>query len=195
MTADQLIADIRAAQQGDADAWERLLVTYRPAMESWSLSFSPHGEMSQRDLVQVAWLQVFKGLDKFNGVEQPEHVAPMFYKWLRITARNAMLTLLKHRSTQRRAPEHPMVNGDNLALTDPEQRTPSSIVARGEQINRLQVAVQNLADPLDRQIVAMVTKDGLSLRVVAGILGRDYSTIRRRFHNVLAKLGNVMGPP
>ena len=60
MTSNQLVADIQAAVAGDAQAWERLLVTYRPAMEQWSSSFSADGELSRSDLVQVAWFQVFK---------------------------------------------------------------------------------------------------------------------------------------
>ena len=195
MTAQQLVSDIRAACKGDSESWERLLMTYRPALESWASTFSINGDMSQRDLVQEAWLQVWKGLGSFRGVEQPDIVTALFYQWLRVTARNAMLTCLKHRNAKRRLPDKPVVNGHDWSLQDHQCKTPSSIVSAHEQALRLQKAIEELPEPLDRQIVSMVTEDGLSLRVVSNVLGRDYSTIRRRFHGVLSKLETKLNPP
>lgn len=190
MTTPQLVSDIQAAVAGDEDAWQRLLATYRPAMEQWSSSFSADGELSRSDLVQTAWFQVFEGLDKFNGVENPDDVAPMFYQWLKVTARNAMLTLIKHRNRKRRKPDQPFVNGHDFVMVDRHQKTPSSIVAHDEQLERLRNAIENMNDPLDKQIVGMIVEDGLSLRMVANLLGRDYSTIRRRFLRIIASLGS-----
>lgn len=192
MTADNLVADIQSARSGDADAWQRLLETYRPAMESWSAGIATDNELSQSDLVQTAWLRVFKGLHSFKGADQPDHIVPMFYQWLKVTARNAMLTRIKHGKARCRSPKTPLVNGHEDLLADIEQKTPSSIAVHNEQLNRLASAVERLADPLDRQIVSMVTEDGLSLRIVATTLDRDYSTIRRRFNKFLERLERAL---
>ena len=195
MTSNQLVADIYAARQGDAVAWERLLETYRPVLETWALAFSSNGDLSHSDLVQEAWLYVWKGLDSFKGVEDPEHVTPMFYRWLKITARNAMLTRIKHRQAKRRFPDCPVVSDVDQPIEDDGANTPSSIVSHKEETMRMRAAVDRLSDPLDRQIINMVTEDGLSLRVVSSVLGRDYSTIRRKFHNVLGRLEQILNPP
>jgi len=192
MTTEKLLANICLAQQGDSDAWQNLLVTYRPVMERWASGIHTDSEMSQADLVQIAWMQAFKGLGKFKGVAQPRFVAPMFYQWLRITARNAMLTSVKRGKTQRRSPDRPLVNGHVAQLADQKQKTPSSIVARNEQLNRLAAAVDSVTDLFDKQIISMVFEDGLSMRSAAQLLGRDYSTVRRRFHALIHQLGMVI---
>ena len=195
MTSNQLVADICAARQGDSEAWERLLDTYRPVLESWALAFASNGDLSHSDLVQEAWLHIWKGLDTFKGVEDPALVTPMFYRWLKITARNAMLTRVKHRQAKRRRPDGPVYNGEYIGDVDNGAPTPSSIVATEEAKAQTRNAVENLPDPIDRQIISMVIDDGLSLRVISRVLGRDYSTIRRKFHNVLGQLQQILSPP
>lgn len=187
---NQLALDIRAARRGDAESWTRLLKTYRPVLESWASAYTTSGELSQRDLVQEAWMQIWKGLNSFRGIDHPEHVTAMFYQWLKITARNAMLTRLKHRNAKRRKPEQLLQNASEWL--DPESRTPSSQAAHNEQVQRMRQAVDRLTDPIDRQILFMVSEDNLSLRFTARLLGKDYSAVRRRFLKVLSNLEDAI---
>ncbi len=169
--------------------------TYRPALEAWASNFSTEGEMSHRDLIQEAWLQIWKGLGSFRGVDDAEHVGPVFFRWLKVTARNAMLTTVKHRQAQCRSPDQPVMGNGHWNLPDDAMKTPSSIVALDEEIVRMRIALSELPDPLDRQIFSMVTDDGFSLRLISDLLGRDYSTIRRRFHLGLGTLEHLLNPP
>ncbi|MGI9516127.1 MAG: RNA polymerase sigma factor [Pirellulaceae bacterium] len=186
----QLTADIRAAIGGDTEVWQRLLETYRPAFERWAESFSHDSELSQADLVQEAWLRVYRGLSGFRGVEQTDGVPAAFYVWLRTTARNAMLAKWRARNANRRIPDDQKTNGQFSLLADPNTHTPSSIVAHNEELSHLHNAISQLDDPMDRQIIGMVFEDGLSLRSVSRLLDMEYTTLRRRFHRLLGQLAS-----
>ena len=192
MSSDQLTQDILSAKAGDRDAWERLFVRYRPAVESWSRKVTASHESSQRDLLQDAWLQIWKGLQSFEGGASDQETSAMFYSWLRVTARNAILSRLKIANAKRRQPDLPMANGQQVKFYPNQDSTPSSIVARNESLDKLEELVAELPDSMDRQIFTIVMQDGLSIKEAARLLERDYSTVRRRLHRLLERLGNLM---
>ncbi len=191
---NSLVVDIRAAQQGDSGAWDRLFLMYRPALQSWAGRFRVSGEMSEHDLIQEAWIHVFNGIGRFNGVDsnRSDEMPIVFYKWLRVTARHAMLTRIKYSQAAKRHPEKPIVRNEDFELTDHQIRTPSSIVEGDEQAEHLRVAIADLPEFSDRQIISMSFEDNLSLRAIASILNKDYATIRRRFHFLLRRLEYVL---
>lgn len=186
--------DLRSAQQGDGDAWRRLYHRYRPALESWAGSFRANGEMSEGDLIQEAWIKVFKGIGGFNGVEtdRTDELAQVFFQWLRVTCRHAMLTRIKYSQAARRHPRNPSPSNEEFELADTQIKTPSSIVESVEQAERLRKAIEELPDNIDRQIISMSFEDNLSLRAIANILNTEYTAIRRRFHFLLGCLGSTL---
>ncbi|MEL7498162.1 MAG: sigma-70 family RNA polymerase sigma factor [Planctomycetota bacterium] len=189
-----LVNDIRLAVKGDQEAWMRLFAKYREVLAKWADDIEDPSHLSQRDLIQDAWLKVFKGLGKFRGADSDQEMAACFYVWLRTTVRRAFLSTLESIHAQKRKPKDAEIHREIGPMVDNEQSTPSSIVMKEEQNHKVVAAVENLEDPLDRQIIKMFIWEGLSLKTIASVLGMDYTKLRRRHHLILAKLGSEIGP-
>jgi len=152
-------------------------------------------DLSVSDLVQEAWLRIWKGLPQFHGGATDEETAVAFYHWLRQTAWRTMLNIREARRTHRRHPDHPLVH----AHTDAEpcvaapEASPESAVANQEQLRDVQRAVCQLSDRTDRALMELTFWDGLSLRQIAEMLDLSYDIVRRRFHATLRQLARDLG--
>lgn len=71
-------------------------------------------------------------------------------------------------------------------------QTPSAIVIRGEQLERLQRAFDQL-DPLDRQLFAQAYIFSLPLVQIANEVGMPESTVRDRLRKLQVRLASILG--
>lgn len=185
---------IRAALAGDGRHWDHLLVVCQPLMNRMATRFAQANDHSDRDLSQEAWIRVWQRRGQFRGAgadRRAEEVVASFLSWLRVTARCAMIEQLRRDNQARRIPRERMASDGQLDVAD-GTRTPSSVVMRADEAERLRAAIERLPDATDRQILALVIEDGLSFAETARMLGMDPSTVRRRFHRVLRELGHSL---
>jgi RNA polymerase sigma factor (sigma-70 family) len=149
------------ARSGDRAATDELLALIHPWLEQLARDHAanhrPDGSSS--DLVQEAWLRAWQKLDQFQGAEDEAQAVAMFRSWLaRIVARLGLNTVRDGEAKLRTPPgELLRLDGDSGAVLDPStgEPTPSAQVRASERARRVQEALAQLADPLDRDIVRL----------------------------------------
>ena len=195
---------LRRAQSGNSAAQGDLLLQLRPCVVQVCRETGVPGgaDLSTSDLVQEVWLRVLEKLGQFQGAEDDQPAAAMFYNWVRVTARGVVLNLHDARDAQRRKPPGRGVRldlpgdddtsapgGDVLPAAG--EGTPSEIVMAAEEAQRTRDAIDGLNN-LDREIIRGQFFRGESLRAISEQLGISYDKARDRFHSALAELEHLL---
>jgi RNA polymerase sigma factor (sigma-70 family) len=119
---------VRAATEGDQEAWEELVARYVNLIRSVVRRFR-FDEEDAADVVQNTWLQLTMHLD---AIRSPEALP----RWLAVTARHECLKLLRRRSEQATAT-------DDLELPS-EDLGPAEHVMTREVLRTLHSAMTTL---------------------------------------------------
>jgi RNA polymerase sigma factor (sigma-70 family) len=183
-----LCIDIAAAQQGDHQAFARLVDAARTTVASIALAtvrdISRSEEVAQEVLV-AAW----QGLP---GLRDPES----FWPWLRQLTRNRARQHLRGWARKRRW--FGRAGDDALAAAiDPGKGAEAQLVEREEQA-ALAAALEELPDET-RELVVLFYREGQSIAQVAALLGITEATARKRLQRardqvrtgVLQQLGEL----
>jgi RNA polymerase sigma-70 factor (ECF subfamily) len=180
---------IRAAQQGDAAAFEQLVHQYDRAILRLTVHLTGSQEDGQ-DIYQEAFLRAYKHLARFR-------FECSFYTWIYRIATNLCLDhLRKLRFRTREFSTTNWPDGEERELLDripdqsasasPERNLTSRVL--GEHIVR---ALSNLS-PRERMVFELKHYHGLQLRTVAGILmtteGTAKNTLFRATHKLRLQL-------
>ncbi|MCK6446370.1 MAG: sigma-70 family RNA polymerase sigma factor [Planctomycetes bacterium] len=164
---------IRLAQRGDERAFE--LLVRRHEARAWRVARNLVASADDaRDLVQDAFLRVFRNLERFDF----EHE---FSTWLfRIVTNLAIDQLRRRRATASTTASDP--NGDReLELADPDAPSPSHRAESLETAARVRVCLASLA-PHFRNVLALREIEGLGCPEIAEIVGATHVTVRWRLH-------------
>jgi len=176
---------IRAAQQGNAAAFEQLVHQYDRAVLRLTVHLTGSQEDGQ-DIYQETFLRAYVSLPRFR-------FECSFYTWIYRIATNLCLDHLRRRRS--RSPELSTTNspdGEERELLDciPDQSAAASperdLTSRetGKQIVR---ALSNLS-PHERMVFELKHYHGLQLRTVAGILMMTESTVKNTLFRATHKL-------
>lgn len=179
--ANHLAQDIKLACEGCKQAQGRLYETYWPLLTSWSRSYIVNGYLSQRDMVQEAWIRIANGLPGFKAVKNEisdEKIVFAFCAWLRTTARNTFYNLANRSQTSGKPID------STIETPDPG---PSSIARTDEQKEIIRQFVDRLPSP-DREIIELSFWDQQSLRSISSFLAMEPTFVRRTYHRVLREL-------
>jgi RNA polymerase sigma-70 factor (ECF subfamily) len=153
------------------------------------------------DLVQEAWLRAWQKLDQFSGADDEAQALRMFRAWLAHIVSRLGLNAVRDRGTKERSPPGKLhrlngvaAPGDSDAVLEPStgEPTPSAQLQAEEQARRVGEALEQIADPLDRDIVRLRFFEGMSLRQAAEQLGCNHETVRLRYHAALGRLQRVL---
>jgi RNA polymerase sigma factor (sigma-70 family) len=190
------------ARKGDRTAIDELLARIHPWIEQLARKAAPRhpAEGSVSDLVQEAWMRAWQKLDQFQGAGDEAQSVAMFHAWLaRIVSRLGLNAVRDGHARQRTPPGKLLrldglgmaVSGDSAASLDPsaDEPTPSAAMLAEEQARLVREALDELTDPLDRDILRLRFFEGLSLRQIALKLGCNHETVRQRYHELLSELG------
>lgn len=164
---------IRRAQAGDERGFELLVRRYEERAWRVARNMLP-GDDDARDLVQDAFLRVFRSLDRFDFQHE-------FSTWLyRIVTNLAIDQLRKRRPvTSTTAGDD---DGENeLDFADPDAPSPSHRAEALETAARVRVCLASLA-PHFRSVLALREIEGLGCPEIAGIVGATHVTVRWRLH-------------
>lgn len=163
---------IRAAQAGDEAAFERLVREHQGRAWRIARNMVPSDE-DARDLVQEAFLRVFRNLERFD-------FQYTFATWLHRIVTNLAIDLLRRRrpaqSTRSADDEEP-----DFDLVDPDAEAPSAGLEREETALEVQAVLDSLA-PHFQAVLRLRELEGLPCDRIAEIVGATHVTVRWRLH-------------
>jgi RNA polymerase sigma-70 factor (ECF subfamily) len=176
---------IRAAQQGNAAAFEQLVQQYDRAVLRLTVHLTGSQEDGQ-DIYQKAFLRAYINLPRFR-------FECSFYTWIYRIATNLCLDHLRRRRSRSRESsptdspegvERELMDGipDQSASASSERDLTSRVL--GEHIVR---ALSNLS-PRERMVFELKHYHGLQLRTVAGILMTTEDTVKNTLFRATHKL-------
>jgi RNA polymerase sigma-70 factor (ECF subfamily) len=185
--ADEDRALIARAQAGEMDAFRRLVERHQ--RRAFALAFAlVRDENDARELVQEAFLRVFKGLPKFQSDSS-------FFTWLYRILTNLGIDLLRKpgRDVRPLEEEAETLDGDvGIPLLGRyEGADPVEGIRRREIAQRLQTAFDELPS-YHRAVIVLREVEGLSYEEMASVMSVSKGTIMSRLFHARKKLQRVL---
>jgi RNA polymerase sigma-70 factor (ECF subfamily) len=189
---ERLLDRVRA---GDRQAFEELLVQYRPNLRRFvvlRLDLRLRARVDPSDIVQEAQLEAVRRLDAY--LADPVLPLPL---WLRQLAQDRLvMAYRRHVKAACRGvrQEVPLPEKSSLVLARQllaRGSTPSQKLEREELVRRVRQAVAQLADA-DREILLMRSFEGLAFEEVSCLLKIDAAAARKRHGRALLRLGKLL---
>jgi RNA polymerase sigma-70 factor (ECF subfamily) len=187
--AEEDRALIAKAQAGDRVAFRSLVERHERRAFSIALALV-RDENDARELVQDAFLRVFKGLPSFQG-------GSSFFTWLYRIITNLSIDLIRKPGrglgelTERRADGDLDSEPDFPLLSRIDGADPVEIVRRQEIATRLQAALDALP-AYHRGVIVMREVEGLSYEEMARVMGVSKGTIMSRLFHARQKLQRAL---
>ena len=173
---------IQDAQQGDLDAFNRLILAYQDRV--YNQAFRVLGEyQSADDATQEAFISAYNNIRSFRGGS--------FRAWLLRIVTNACYDELRRKKRRPTTPLEPVDDeGDEIEsphwIADPGE-LPEDNVARSELANAIQACLDQLSEDF-RVVVVLVDVQGLDYLEASEVIGKPLGTIKSR----LARARNRM---
>lgn len=189
---------IGQAQAGDRAAFRKLVERHQRRAFSIALSLV-RDEHDARELVQDAFLRVYKGLHAFQGTSS-------FFTWLYRIITNLSIDLIRkpgHQVVAMADPSRTRPQGDGRAQQDESNEAdfpflsrvdgadPGDAVRRREIGARIQEALDALP-PYHRGVIVMREIEGLSYEEMAKAMGVSKGTIMSRLFHARQKLQRAL---
>lgn len=182
---------VERAQQGDARAFEMLVVKYRRRIERLIGRMCRDADLVQ-DLAQETFLRAWRALPQFRGDSA-------FYTWLyRIAVNTARKTLVDLKREPVLTESALLPAGDDDETFRPEVEpmstdTPEGVLASREIAAAVNAAVDRLSEDL-RQAVVLREIEGLSYEEIAEIMNCPIGTVRSRIFRAREAIAQRLRP-
>jgi RNA polymerase sigma-70 factor (ECF subfamily) len=164
---------IRQAQRGEELAFGELVRRYEARAWRVARNMIPNDD-DARDLVQDAFLRVFRSLDRFDFAHE-------FGTWLYRIVTNLAIDQLRKRRPQANAGPTDDEGTSQFDLPDPNAHSPSQRVEAAETAVRVRTCLASLA-PHFQSVLVLREIEGLGCPEIAGIVGATHVTVRWRLH-------------
>lgn len=180
---------IARAQQGDTAAFRQLVERHQRRAFAIALSLV-RDENDARELVQDAFLRVYKGLNSFQG-------GSSFFTWLYRIITNLSIDLIRKPGRQLADIDESRFETDESQeaefplLSRVDGSDPVDVVRRREIAGRLQAALDALP-PYHRGVIVMREIEGLSYEEMAQAMGVSKGTIMSRLFHARQKLQKAL---
>jgi RNA polymerase sigma-70 factor (ECF subfamily) len=180
---------IARAQQGDTAAFRQLVERHQRRAFAIALSMV-RDENDARELVQDAFLRVYKSIGNFQGTSS-------FFTWLYRIITNLSIDLIRKPGRQHADIDESRFESDEAREADfpllsrIEGSDPADVVRRREIAARLQAALDALP-PYHRGVVVMREIEGLSYEEMAVAMGVSKGTIMSRLFHARQKLQRAL---
>jgi RNA polymerase sigma-70 factor (ECF subfamily) len=180
------VALICAAQNGDLDSFNRLVLVYQDMIFNQAYRMMGEPETAE-DATQDAFISAFRKLRTFRGGS--------FKAWLLRIVTNLCYDELRRRKRRPTTPLEPMDNDDEEIesphwLSDPSD-SPEKLTEREELSRALEHCLKGLS-PEFRAIVTLVDLQGLDYNEAALVVGRPLGTVKSRLARARLSLRNCM---
>jgi len=180
---------IAKAQKGDAAAFRSLVERHQRRAFAIALALV-RDEDDARELVQDAFLRVYKGLENFQG-------GSSFFTWLYRIITNLSIDLIRKPGRQLVDIDESRFESDESTeaefplLSRVDGSDPADVVRRREIAAHLQVALDALP-PYHRGVIVMREIEGLSYEEMAQAMGVSKGTIMSRLFHARQKLQKAL---
>ena len=166
---------VALAQAGDEGAFEALVQRHQQRAFRIARNLTPQDE-DARDLVQEAFLRVFRHLDRYDA-RYP------FTTWLHRIVTNLAIDHLRRRRLPVRGAGGEEAEDERpaLELPDPSVPAPSRRMEADEESQRVRDCIAALA-PHFQTVLVLRELEGLSCVDIAEIVGATHVTVRWRLH-------------
>ncbi|MBN9166539.1 MAG: sigma-70 family RNA polymerase sigma factor [Myxococcales bacterium] len=187
--AEEDRALIARAQQGDVAAFRQLVERHQRRAFAIALSLV-RDENDARELVQDAFLRVYRGLNSFQG-------SSSFFTWLYRIITNLSIDLIRKPGRQLADIDETRFESDESQeaefplLSRVDGSDPVDVVRRREIAGRLQAALDALP-PYHRGVIVMREIEGLSYEEMATAMGVSKGTIMSRLFHARQKLQKAL---
>ncbi len=187
--AEEDRALIAKAQDGDKVAFRQLVERHQRRAFAIALALV-RDENDARELVQEAFLRVYKGLNNFQG-------GSSFFTWLYRIITNLSIDLIRKPGRQLTDLDDSRFESDEAQeaqfplLSRVDGADPLDVVRRGEIAARLQSALDALPS-YHRGVIVMREIEGLSYEEMAQAMGVSKGTIMSRLFHARQKLQKAL---
>lgn len=187
--AEEDKAFIARAQAGDKEAFRRLVERHQQRAFSIALGLV-RDENDARELVQDAFLRVYKSLGSFQG-------GSSFFTWLYRIITNLSIDLIRKPGRQVQDLDEARIDSENANLANfpflsrVDGSDPADVVRRTEIAARLKEALEALP-PYHRGVILMREVEGLSYEEMAQAMGVSKGTIMSRLFHARQKLQRAL---
>jgi RNA polymerase sigma-70 factor (ECF subfamily) len=180
---------IRAAQNGDEDAFARLVRAYDQSVLRLAMNLLRSPE-DARDVYQEAFLRVYRNLHNFR-------FDCSFHTWLYRIVTNLCLDQLRKRKVRKEessvvgTPEGPLDRMDTVQQEGVEGN-PQRRLFSGELRNRIKEVLEQLT-PRERMVFELRHYDGLRLRNIGEVLGTTEEAAKNCLFRATQKMRAALG--
>jgi RNA polymerase sigma-70 factor (ECF subfamily) len=174
------------AQKGDQAAFRELVERHQRRAFAIALGLV-RDENDARELVQDAFLRVYRSLDKFQG-------GSSFFTWLYRIVTNLAIDLMRKpgRKAQELLDSHqPDDEGELPLVARIDGADPLDVIRRKEIAARIQSALDDLP-PYHRGVILMREVEGMSYEEMAQAMGVSKGTIMSRLFHARQKLQRAL---
>ncbi len=177
---------IAASQNGDHDAFARIVKLYKDRVFNTSLRFLGNWAMAE-ELTQDVFISVFRNIGGFKGESK-------FSTWLyRITVNHAKnrIGYLSRRGYYRSDEFSDTIDGGGIDSIAGRVSNPGSYTEDKELIGLLMENINKLSAK-DRRIITLKDFEGQSYDEIAEILGISLGTVKSRLSRARERLKELM---
>jgi RNA polymerase sigma-70 factor, ECF subfamily len=177
------IALIQAAQRGDLDAFNRLVLAYQDLAYNLATRMLSD-EAAAEDATQIAFLNAYRSLSAYRGGS--------FRAWVLRMVTNTCYDELRRRQRHPTTPLEPVDPEDDEEIESPswladDGDSPEQEIERGELDAAVQHCINDLSEEF-RAVVVMVDVEGLDYQEVAEATGKPLGTVKSRLARARVKL-------
>lgn len=173
MEDTQLVNLVQRAQQGDRDAFGRLVTEFEPTVFAITLR-RLRNRSEAREVTQEVFLRAMRKIDQLR---EPDR----FVGWLKRIA----IRLSINRAV--RKPREAMTSPDTFAAVSSSPDVALESVLEGERARQVRGGLDRLR-PLDRDTLIAFYFQGQSLKEMSARTGSPIGTIKRRLHTARHRL-------
>ncbi|MGC1376649.1 MAG: sigma-70 family RNA polymerase sigma factor [Anaerolineales bacterium] len=173
---------IRNAQQGDLDAFNRLVLAYQDLLYNTALRILGDEDLAA-DATQDSFISAFRNITAYRGGS--------FKGWLMRTVTNACYDELRRKKRRPSVPLEPTNDEDEQIESPRWMADPSMSPEQKLEANELEHAIQHCLDalPVDfRAVVVLADIQGLDYAEVAGAARVPLGTIKSRLSRARMRL-------
>jgi RNA polymerase sigma-70 factor (ECF subfamily) len=185
LEAEQDRVLIESAQKGDKAAFKKLVQRHQRRAFAIALGLL-RDEQDAREVVQEAFLRVYRGLDSFHG-------GSTFFTWLYRIVTNLSIDLMRKPSRRDAEldPNREIDEADIPLLSRIDGADPLDVLRRAEIRNKLEAALEALP-VYHRGVIVMREVEGLSYEEMAEAMGVSKGTIMSRLFHARQKLQRAL---
>jgi RNA polymerase sigma-70 factor (ECF subfamily) len=186
LEADQDRLLISQAQNGDVRAFRTLVERHQRRAFAIAVGLV-RDENDAREIVQEAFLRVYRGLATFEG-------GSSFFTWLYRIVTNLSIDVIRKPSRRETDPVDPAVLDEideQPFLSRIDGADPFDVVRRAELRKKIQAALEELP-PYHRGVILMREVEGLSYEEMAAAMGVSKGTIMSRLFHARRKLQRAL---